>query len=486
VGGALILQSRQPRFSSRPELTGFLQGGYGSFSQLPLAGGLRLQTKRIDAGIRLLRQSAENDFITRDQYGVAFRTAHARMKGGGGMAELAYRLTSRDVLRAYIWLQDYRREIPRALFEQFSDKVQDERSHRFLLQYSHGGPRLQSYARLAWIDERFQYDMPSARISTDVRTDQYIGEAGAERGFGKWGRVLAFIPVQLARLESADTTAWQKRLGVAGAWRHAWLAGRVQAALNLRAEQIDGDAFVLPGVGGSWQAGGHFTLKLSAQRSYRAPTLNERYYVPGGNRNLKPEQGWSVEAGYSFDHKEATGLELHHELTLYGRLIDNWILWLGGAIWTPHNIAQVFSRGAETNNTLTFRAGPFCIRTGAGLAWTMASPTRSILPNDNSIGKQLPYTPRWTGNLRLGVSWKALDLSYLHAFGGRRFTTSDESSWLEAYHTADLIGSVSLGRRPGLQLQMSLRNLYNAQYAVVASRPMPGRSILAGIRLGFE
>ena len=32
-------------------------------------------------------------------------------------------------------------------------------------------------------------------------------------------------------------------------------------------------------------------------RSYRAPTLNERYWVPGGNPALLPEAGWGSEAG---------------------------------------------------------------------------------------------------------------------------------------------------------------------------------------------
>lgn len=483
VGGALLLQSRMPRFSERIHAAGSLRAGIGSFGQQLYNGSAALSGKRLELRLRVLHQSARNDFVATDQFGQAFRTQHAAMTGRAGMGELAYRLSSRDLIRAHVWLQDYQREIPRALFEQFSDKRQDEHTARYLLQYSHSGRVWQAYTKLAWVDERFQYEMPSARINSDIRTGQLFGEAGMERGFGNRGRVLVFAPVQLTRLESRDTAASQFRYALAGAWRRSFFNGRLRSALNLRAERIDQESFVLPGLSASWVPAGRTSLRFSIQRSYRAPTLNERFYVPGGNPKLKAEQGWSAEAGYTYLYRTATGIELRHELNTYARLIDNWIIWLGGAIWTPHNIAQVFSRGAETNNSLTAKLGDFRIRAGLGLAWTRSTPTESELPNDRSIGRQLPYTPALTGNARLGIGWKLLDLSYLHSYSGRRFTTSDESSWLLPFHTADLIGSVAIGRRGWLQLQLSVRNIYDQQYAIVAFRPMPGRSFLTGLCL---
>ena len=46
---------------------------------------------------------------------------------------------------------------------------------------------------------------------------------------------------------------------------------------------------------------GNVMLKASISRNYRFPTLNDLYFLPGGNPNLKNEQGFSYDAGVSFD-----------------------------------------------------------------------------------------------------------------------------------------------------------------------------------------
>jgi vitamin B12 transporter len=482
VGGALLLQSKASRFGKGFSVSGSVQGIYGSFGQSALGGSVELRSSRAQFRLRLIHQSADNNFQAQDQSGLSFRTAHAGMQGQGGLAELALKISARDELKLYAWIQDYRRDIPRALFEQFSDKHQEDASARYLVRYTHLGRAWQHYLKASWMEEFFYFTMPSSRILTDIRTEQFFGEAGTERGFGKWGRVLVFVPVQLSQLRSRDTTANQQRVGIAASWRKNAAANRLHLALNLRAEQIDGNAFVLPGTSAAYDLGRDWTLRGSIQRSYRAPTLNERYYVPGGNPQLKPEQGWSGEAGYQF-RANGSGLEFRHELTAFTRLIDNWIIWLGGAIWTPHNLAQVWSRGLETDNSLRGKIGAFRWRTGLNAALTSATPTKSLLPNDNSIGKQIPYTPYLSGNLQLGLGWKQFDLIYLHAYSGLRYITSDQSGSVPAYHTADLIASASLLRGQGLTLQLSLRNMYDFRYSVIAYRPMPGRSFLAGFRM---
>ena len=51
--------------------------------------------------------------------------------------------------------------------------------------------------------------------------------------------------------------------------------------------------------GAAWQASETLRLRAAAYRGLRLPTLNELYYNPGGNSNLKPEKGWNEDAGYT-------------------------------------------------------------------------------------------------------------------------------------------------------------------------------------------
>src|SRR5699024_7438865 len=130
---------------------------------------------------------------------------------------------------------------------------------------------------------------------------------------------------------------------------------RLSTALSLRREWWQAkDAAWLPGWSARYrllQISGHrhyLSLSLSGnvQRSYRVPQINELYFSPGGNPNLRPEQGWNEDGGLSVQlylNKTPSAVHtyrwnIHHRTSLFNRNIKDWIYWLGGAIWTPHNL----------------------------------------------------------------------------------------------------------------------------------------------------
>lgn len=45
---------------------------------------------------------------------------------------------------------------------------------------------------------------------------------------------------------------------------------------------------------------GNVVFKASVARNHRYPTLNDRYYQPGGNPDLRPEHGFTCDGGVSF------------------------------------------------------------------------------------------------------------------------------------------------------------------------------------------
>jgi len=83
---------------------------------------------------------------------------------------------------------------------------------------------------------------------------------------------------------------------------------------------------------------GNLVAKASISRNYRFPSLNDLYFLPGGNPDLKKEHGFTYDAGLSF----ATGRDgvytLRGEATWFDSYIDNWIVWLPTAkgFWTPN------------------------------------------------------------------------------------------------------------------------------------------------------
>ena len=102
-------------------------------------------------------------------------------------------------------------------------------------------------------------------------------------------------------------------------------------------------------------------LKASVARNYRYPTLNDRYYQPGGNPDLRPEHGFTYDGGISFAlGGEAEGYTLRGEATLFDSHIDDWILWVQArrGYWTPRNVRKVHNYGAETKVDASVRLSP--------------------------------------------------------------------------------------------------------------------------------
>jgi iron complex outermembrane receptor protein len=216
------------------------------------------------------------------------------------------------------------------------------------------------------------------------------------------------------------------------------------------------------------------------------PTLEERYYEPGGNLNLKAEQGWSTDIGYAIKTKQEHKLVFYHDVSLFSRKIQDWIIWFGGAVWTPHNIAEVHSRGVETESRLQYKLPNLTLHMGVNTAYVLATTVQSYVANDGSIGKQIPYSPRYNGQANIGFSYKKIYFNYNHTYTGYRFIAVDESAWLEPYQTGNvqLMYTLQVNNKT-LSLSTQCNNVWNEQYTVVSGRPMPGINWLAGLLLSL-
>ena len=121
---------------------------------------------------------------------------------------------------------------------------------------------------------------------------------------------------------------------------------------------------------------------------------------------------------------------------------------------------------------------------GMSGAYTRATTISSYVPGDASIGKQIPYTPRYQGQGNIGLQYKGLYLNYNHAYAGYRFVTVDESQYLEPYDAGNVQAMYTFRRWP-LTLSGQCQNVWNARYSVVAYRPMPGTHWLASLKWDF-
>lgn len=243
---------------------------------------------------------------------------------------------------------------------------------------------------------------------------------------------------------------------------------------------------------------GNVLLKASVARNYRYPTLNDLYFMPGGNDSLQTERGWTYDAGVEFTLGDMR-LENHKigfkgEVTAYNSWIDNWITWLPTfkGFWSPVNVRKVHAYGLEAK-------GRFAA--ALGREWRLAldgnfAITRSINHGDpqswadESIGKQLVYIPVYSAAVTGRLSWRSWTLTYKWNYYSERYTTSSNETTLPTGVLAPyFMNDISLEKRFGLRwaelsVKATVNNLFNEEYESVLSRPMARRNY--GLFIGFS
>ena len=491
VGGALLMESDAPYFTKDSSSISLFGGG-GSFSQL--MGGVKANVTwgRWCFSLSAYGLYGINNFKYTTQQGVRLLMPNDTIHSGSGMARAAYKIADRNMISLSVWFQRDYRDIPPALFESYSAQRQADASLRLLADWNKQTDKNTWYVKSSFIRDEVDYNNDAILLHTRNSAYQYYQEIGWKKQFREYGQLLIFSPIAVSWMQQADSNKakQQDRPALVLAYDYKHFNNRLDIAVNAREEWIIGTGdtttkqnVFLPGADVSFVLTDWLVCRANIQRTYRAPTLNELYYNPGGNPMLKPEQGWSEDAGYTIKAKFGS-LGSYHDLSVYNRDIHDWIMWLGGAIWTPHNIAEVHSRGVETENNLTYTKGKWTFHFGINTAYVLSTTVASYIYNDGSVGKQIPYTPRYNGQMNIGFGFGRFYVNYNHTYTGYRFTTTDESSYLTPYATGNLqmMYSAHMLHRSCL-FSAQCNNIWDQQYQVVAYRPMPGINWLLGLKM---
>lgn len=144
---------------------------------------------------------------------------------------------------------------------------------------------------------------------------------------------------------------------------------------------------------------GNVVAKASVSRNYRFPTLNDLYFLPGGNPGLNSEKGVAYEAGLSFAVGKEGAYTLSGSASWYDQHIDDWILWLPTAkgFFSPVNIKKVHAYGVEIRADLAASlTRELKINLNGTFSWA---------PSINEGGADVPGRPvgRQTAALRTGI-----------------------------------------------------------------------------------
>ena len=228
---------------------------------------------------------------------------------------------------------------------------------------------------------------------------------------------------------------------------------------------------------------GNLIAKASVSRNYRFPTLNDLYFLPGGNPDLKTERGFTYDGGIEFIVGEQDKYTLKGSATWFDSYINDWIVWLPTfkGFWTPKNVKQVHAYGIEIKGNLKMKLSPeWNLAINGSFAWTPSiNHGDPVNWADASIGKQLVYIPKYSSALTGNLSWKSWNFTYKWCYYSERYTTSSNETDSKIGRVLPyLMNDLSIqkqfsSRWADFSMKGLINNLFNEKYESVLSHPMP-------------
>ena len=427
---------------------------------------------------RINHHQSENDFrFSRGQGHSREKLKHAAKRQQDIMQSFGLRLDNRTTLTADIWYQESDREIPPTIVQNTSVATFADKALRSLLKLQHQGHKGIYWIRASYIseDQKFYDQFESNNKFQSVFLEAEHQKQG-NQGLVNLG--LSFLH-NAASTNNYIKTQSEDRLSF---FTNYQITGRrINANFSVRQTLIDGSLSpLLPSANAILKLSNKETISLKINRNFRVPTLNNRYWQPGGNRDLEEEKGWSQEIAFSTRRKRLT-----FDLIGFNRNIKNWILWAfnpGDNFVSAQNVARVWSRGIESRITIRTQVWGGLLTQKIDYDFI-----RSTNQSNNTLydkNQQLFYTPKNKFLVTLRFQKSAFDIRYEHAIVGK-YDGINES--LPGYDLGSLHTSYQWPCNDSMfRIFFSLENIWNQSYQVIERRPMPGTHFTFGSKINLK
>ncbi|PID95240.1 MAG: hypothetical protein CSA95_00595 [Bacteroidetes bacterium] len=510
LGGAITLDNK-PQWE--PGLDLRLLQGVGSYHTLEDFVALRVGSERFQSKTRAYFSSSRNDYtflniynFDRDPQTGDFiypvdTNKNADYRKWGVLQEFYLRTRSQARWSLIYWAQDSRRKIPGVASYEGPETSRlnklSERSHRLILNRVHSTAQGAFNVQMGFQAHTMHYYLKNFipgygyrnAVFSQSKDLSLLNKAEYRRKMGKGWSLNSTLSWDYFKVSTKDTVTSEGY----GNSRHDLsllctlqkdFGDRVHTLLMLRQGIVDGHWTPFSpywGIDVMLSRKYALVLKGNVARNFHQPTLNDLYWLPGGNPELRPEQGISGELGVAHLW-EQDRVKLASEVTAFYSDVKDWIIWTysGKGYWNPLNIKHVVSKGVEVSANVAFQFKKIRVQSVATYAFTRALNygDRRVW-GDDSYGKQLVYVPVHSGNVMFRVEWKKWSLVWQHNSYSERFTTSSNDlhkrSVIYPYFMNDLKVAKSFDFK-GFRITSELKvfNLFDESYHSVLIQPMPG------------
>ncbi|MBR5196800.1 MAG: TonB-dependent receptor [Alistipes sp.] len=453
----------------------------------------------------------DEDMNIVDQYYPIERNRSSSFRDLHILQEVYYNTGRGDKLGLNAWFLSSNRELP-MLTTDYGDEAsfdnrQREETFRGILSWEHLRTNWKMAVRAGyihtWMAYDYKRDVGNGTMAHMTRSRSKVNtiyaQAEGEYYIGKRWLITANIAAHQHFVESRDKSiilqqggngivGYRKaRVELSGSASVKWKPVDGVGISAVLREEMYGDEFspIIPAlfIDGVISKRGNVVAKASVSRNYRFPTLNDLYFLPGGNPDLRKESGWTYDAGLSFAVGGSGIYSLSGSATWFDSYIHDWILWLPTTkgFFSPKNIKDVHAYGVEVQANLDVALSKeWLLKLNGTYSWTPSiNEGEPISAADQSVGKQLPYVPKHSSSITGRLSWRSWSLLYKWCYYSERFTMSSNDISLTGKLPEYFMNNITLEkgfsmRWADLTLKGTINNLFNEEYLSVLSHPMPG------------
>ncbi|MBK9637492.1 MAG: TonB-dependent receptor [Bacteroidetes bacterium] len=484
VGGAIFMDANI-NFKKRMQVKLF--STFGSFGQMQQGVALEGSTGKVISKTKFYHQRADNDFKFKDYENKEKTQSNAQVKQVGVTQDLSYGTLSNHV-DLHAWYLKNEREIPALSLAQSSSQTQDDHSLRIAMNWSVLLKKWFWNVRGGFNQEEIRYIDPAVRLNEYSKAISLQSECELGYMITHQLKVMTQLAWYDGRAKAPSYPREVDQQQISLGAKLIWEGRKWYVNGAIRQGYFDGKAIpFLPALSMRYQFLSSLSARADISKVYRVPTLNDRFWVPGGNKNLKPENGFSSSCGLTWNQnfdKVSVGVSAG----IFFAQLNEAIVWLPGAngIYSAQNIHELENKGFEGGVSLKYQTASWSFSGNVNTNIVSSIITASDPSYASAIGKQLIYTPELQHRSQWSITYKKLELRYYHNYTGYRYTTVDHSYFLDPFELAEIHLAWSHQIKSSqFTLSAGIRNLYNENYQTIAWRPMSGRSFHTGLLLTF-
>jgi len=488
IGGVVSLQNKEHQHDSAINLG----ASFAAFGQQNYKGTIRFKAGNLSSQTSLNIDSGKNDFSYLLSDGLTQRIqSNAELSKQDIQQDIYYSINPQNRISLHYWYQNTNRQIPPTTVQTSSLAYQEDKANRFIAKWQRATERNSFQVNLGLIHEELNYFDPTISLESPSDFTNIIIDTDYQ-----WKTTIGSFAIGASQMfTEARATGYQDDVEENKSTGFASYLGqfkKVAWQTSLRQEWVNGGRVpFIPSVGLQYHASNSVKLAAKVSRNYRIPTLNDRFWNPGGNGKLRPESGWSQELSLEYQDDNDDN-QMSYSITGYSRKIDDWILWAlleEQTFISANNIARVWSRGFELRSSYkqNLSKGFFAFKAG----YDFTKSTNEIALDQPALekGEQLIYTPLHQAFLQAQLKWEQLHLSYYHQIVGAATGINEN---IKAFNVGNirLQTNIRIDKEDTGRMEVNVfaivHNLFNKNYRVIERRPTPGRYFSTGINIGLQ